>query len=53
MVWCATRVDPWPNVIYNLYVSDLLPQLVHFNMLTTLQYTPAVQLLSYKDVRKN
>ena len=38
-------------MLFNLYVSDLqdhifLPQLVHFNMLTILQYTPAVQLLS-------
>ena len=30
-----------------------LSRLVHFNTLTILQYTPAVRLLSYKDVRKN
>ena len=30
-----------------------LPRLVHFNTLTILQYTPAVQLLSYIHVRKN
>ena len=43
-------------VLFNLvpiYKIISLPRLVLFNTLTILKYTPAVQLLSYKDVRKN